>query len=242
MKLMFRAAITVAMMMAPDLAAACSCVLAPGPPCRFRADSAIFVGTVQKAEPVGSDGQVDFTFRVEEAFAGVNAKTIVVSSDSSSCGVSFAVGKSYLVDGRMYAGRYRVSVCSNTSMAERSAVEIELLRELRNGTMKPRIYGELIEFKEPGLDDTPDAPHLRQPLEGIRITAAGPGAPLVTFTNQRGQFSFRDVAPGTYRVVANVLPPLRVEGSGPGFHRDAGDPEAVEIVECPVRLFFLASR
>jgi hypothetical protein len=145
------------------------------------------------------------------------------------------------VDGQTYAGRFRVSACSNTSRAERAAPEIELLRELRKGTMRPGIYGELIKFKEPGPDDTPRSPHLWQPLAGSSITAAGPGAPLATFTDQRGRFAFRDVAPGSYRVVAHVSPPLKVEGSGPGFHRDMGDPDAVEVVECAVRVSFLAS-
>ena len=241
-KCLFRLVAALACVMAPEVAAACSCALAPMPTCRFRPDSAIFVGSVEKVERVGSGGRVDYTFRVEEAFAGVNAKAIVVTSDTSSCGVSFAVGRSYLVDGRTYKGHYQVTACSNTSRAEDAGVEIQLLRQLRKGTMRPWIYGELIELKEPGPDDTPDAPHLRPPLGGVRVTAAGPGAPLVTFTDQRGQFTFRDVPPGTYRVVAHVPPPLSAEGSGPGFHRGMGDPEAVEIIECPVRLFFLASK
>ena len=83
----FRLATARAVILAANVAAACVCGDAPGPPCRFRENSAIFVGIVEKAEPVGA-GHVDFTFRVEEAFAGVSAKTVVVSSDTSSCGVS----------------------------------------------------------------------------------------------------------------------------------------------------------
>jgi hypothetical protein len=53
-------------------------------------------------------------------------------------------------------------------------------------------------------------------------------------------FSVWDLSRAVYRVGVELRPPLRLFDYSPGFHQQHGDPDAVELRECPVRVSFVA--
>lgn len=124
-------------------AMACSCV-PPGPPAEEAAQAdAIFHGEVTGVrdsqppdtwwtrmlwrlgwgpDPTTFDSmrEVRYTFRVLEAFKGVQGRSVQVSSraESASCGVGFEQGRRYVVYARQAEGRLSAGLCSLTGPAE----------------------------------------------------------------------------------------------------------------------------
>ena len=136
----------------------------------------------------GGAGIRRFQFTVNEAFIGVTGTHVEVQSDMTSCGVEFSTGQAYLVaGGRGPGGTARVSVCSYTSRRDDARNEIEILRALRSGEKSARLYGEVIEFREPGEDTLPTDPELYQRLQQVRVTAAGATVFRETVTDADGR-------------------------------------------------------
>jgi von Hippel-Lindau disease tumor suppressor protein len=224
----------------------CSCLSPAGPPCALGVDAVVFVGSVtwqsEDREANGGEGVSRSLFSVSEAFAGVGGGQIEVQSDLTSCGVQFAEGRSYLVvGGRREDGSVRVHACSNTGPAEGMKDEIAILRALRDGQSAKRVYGRVIEFREPQPHNRSGDPELYQPLAHVRVTIAGAQEFRETTTNPEGRFEFEGLAKGQYRVAIYVKPPKRVLPHGTGFHQADSDPAAVMVEECPARVHFTVS-
>jgi hypothetical protein len=224
----------------------CSCLRPAGPPCSLADGEVVFVGTMTSAtedsSAFGGAGMRRFQFIVNEAFIGVTGTHVEVQSDMTSCGVDFAPGQAYLVaGGRRPDGTARVSACSYTSRRDDARNEIEILRALRSGEKSTRLYGEVVEFREPGEDNLPTDPELYQRLQQVRVTAAGATVFRETVTDADGQFVFDDLPQGRYRVPVHVQAPKRVLPYSPGFHTLDADPAAVTVQDCPARVHFTIS-
>jgi hypothetical protein len=223
-------------------AAACVCAAPGGRPCQLERADAAFVGTVLSVTET-RDGTRRFVFSVEEALIGVSGQQMQVESDTTSCGVDFQVGTSYLVASSVHEGIVRVSICSSyVATAGEASAEIAILRQVRNGTSAPTVYGTVHELREPGPDNRPADPELFPPLGGVRVTAAGEGGYRETMTDADGRFSLIDLPPGRYRVTARVNSPLRLLDYSPSFHMRLDDPDVVDVKTCSTRLAFEASR
>ena len=231
---------------APPAVWSCACLHPAGPPCSLQQDQVVFVGTVTSASEdrsaLGGEGLRRFQFAVSEAFAGVSNRHVEVRSDMTSCGVQFVEGHSYLVEGtRGGDGTVRVHACSYTSPLDDARDEIETLRALRSGEKILRLYGAVIEFREPGDDNLPTDPELYQRLQHVRVTAAGANIFREAFTDAEGRFVFNDLPPGRYRVAIYVEAPKRVLPYSPGFHQSDADPAAVLLQDCSARVHFTVS-
>jgi von Hippel-Lindau disease tumor supressor len=236
----------VAQLMQAAPAWSCSCLSPAGPPCALGDGQVVFVGTMTSATEdrsgFGGSGLRRFQFTVTEAFAGVKGPHVEVQSDMTSCGVEFSEGQAYLVAGsRGPDGTPRVRACSYTNRLEDSRNEVEILRALRSGDKLTRLYGEVIEFREPGDDNLPTDPELYQRLPQVRVTAASADTFHETFTDAEGRFVFDDLPRGQYRVAIQIQAPKRVLPYSPGFHQSDADPAAVMLQDCPARVHFTVS-
>ena len=181
---------------------ACSC-MAPKPSCQavWEAD-AVFIGTVlsthdDSKSAVGFDSRL-IKLAVEESFRGVasNVVEIYTSQTGAGCGFLFQTGQQYLVYAyKGETGRLSTSICTRTRALVQANEDLIYLRGLSRGARGSTISGEVQLYKR-DLDGnaTPS------PLSGIRVNVEGPSGPAHSFTDDRGNFSIMDLAPGDYRV------------------------------------------
>jgi hypothetical protein len=206
----------------------------------------VFVGTVTEATDVSDAandgfGKRQFVFHVQEAFSGVTGSRVEVFSDMTSCGVDFASGESYLVDGRKGDdGEITVHACSFTELASEVPDEIRILRRMAGGKASLGIFGQLIEFRKPGEHSRSTDPDLWQPLSDVPVVISSATVTRQTTTDASGRFSVWDLPQGVYRVRIDLKPPFRLVGDSPSFHQQFADPERIELQDCPARLSFLA--
>jgi hypothetical protein len=167
-------------------------------PDRADRNSAIFVGTVTQVR-----GSV-VRFKVSEAFlnASLAEMEVAVTSDLYVDGVpqgapSFAIGREWLVEaGRRNENQpWTTTSCSRTKAMRNAAEDLKVLRAWAAGQDLPaRISGEVWD------------PAAGKNIPGIQIDlAGGPGPPLSTTSDERGQFAFDGLASGQYQAVA-LLP------------------------------------
>jgi hypothetical protein len=121
----------VAVLAAPRLAAACSCVQPPPPKEAMATSAAVFEGTVTAVRE--AQGHEIMTFEVElrvgRRFKGAEADTVTVLTNESSaaCGFHFEVGGTYLVYAGENEGQLLVSLCSRTARIEDAAADLAAL-------------------------------------------------------------------------------------------------------------------
>ena len=111
-----------------------ACVCLPQSPAQeLERATAVFSGKVLKVKRHKQSPDVyaflEVVFRVEEAWKGVNEKTISVftSSTSLACGFSFKRGLTYLVYAHGKEGRLSTSVCTRTGILEDAYNDLEEL-------------------------------------------------------------------------------------------------------------------
>jgi len=226
---------------------ACVCGRPADPPCHLTGNDVAFVGKVTDVfeGPSGrfpdDPGSRRFVFKVEESFGAVLGPTVEVESGRSSCGVDFAPGGTYLVDGqRSDDGTVSTSACSFTQPARFATTEIEILRRMAAGKPSRAIFGVLVEFRKPGPKSRPTDPDLWQPLTNVHIAIAGGPRSYRTRTDNEGRFVIWNPLPGTYHLKPALPPPLKLWEHSRSFHYADADPEHIELAECSAQLNLVA--
>ncbi|HET7697609.1 MAG TPA: carboxypeptidase regulatory-like domain-containing protein [Vicinamibacterales bacterium] len=208
----------------PAAASACSCAM-PGDPCAAIENAdVVFIGRVVDLQPGSRDPANPrhpmARFAVAEVLHGsITGPVVLPSGNGGNCLASFAAGRDYLVYARIVGGSLEASLCSRTSELAGRQHEVDVLRERRRGVTVPRLAGRITESRQ-RVDGTPGSDLL--PLPRIAVTARrGPDVRRAV-SDADGYFVFRNLAPGDYRVTAD-LPP--------GYERVAGN-DAVVRVAC----------
>lgn len=203
----------------------CSCVPDTAlRPCPLMKDATevIFAGTVLAAEnppvspespesraPAGQSGRARYTFQVEEAFSGELPKQIDVYSGrgGADCSVWFRVGEKYLVDGKRGSDEVLSAyICSKTRKFRNTDPLLAELRTIRDRKKPDLLFGTLWRTQEPwsGASD----PDYNQPVGDRKITFRLGRQEFQTKSDINGNYSFRDLPPGTYTVWADLPPNL----------------------------------
>jgi von Hippel-Lindau disease tumor supressor len=215
----------------PSKALACTCAAPTSPPCGFSDGDVVFVGVVEHVDVLhsGAGALRAYRFRITETFANAKPGPVVVESDTSTCGVNFTPGVSYLVQGRRHDdGHITTDACSYTSPASDAPEEIAILRELQRGVSNPRVFGSLVEFLNPGPSNRATDPDLQRPMGNVKVMAIAANGTREAVTDSQGRFSIA-VPAGTY-LVAPILP------SGLTSEK----PYEVEVSTCSVMVSFIA--
>jgi len=197
------------------LSSSVSACLCPGvTPCKAYADSeAVFVGlvTTTKIETVkgrfppnaisttttGGEGPVA-SFRVEEAFLGVNAKVVEVSGGGTNCDYYFEEGKRYLV----YASRspdghvLYTNACSGTKSLSEAQEDLQYLRSAARRVAGGTISGVVNQKFATGGE----AASTFKPIPKAKVFLEAGTRRFSTIADEKGSFEFRGIPGGSYKI------------------------------------------
>ena len=198
------------LLLAPSVAAACSC-RGPGvrPCAAYWEARAVFTGVVtgvtQSAVRHGGGESVRpfnynlVRFRVQDWFRGPRRQTmeVLTAPRGPNCGYNFVPGRRYLVyaeertDGQLYT-----SVCQATKPLAEAGADLSFIRGLPTAPPLAAIYGN-VEFSG---RDMKDSSFRAEPAAGLRVLVEGGGVRRETLTDARGDFAFERLPPGSYSV------------------------------------------
>ncbi len=172
--------------------------------CGYYARSeAIFIGLAETIEIDSKRGSMKVTFSVERSIRGTNEKTVEVftSSSTASCGYPFKQGERYFVYGRKDKdGKYHEGLCGPTTLLKDAEDDLEYVKDIENGKLGTRIFGRVFEDKQPTLNDK----RTSEPLPDIEITIKSDQKTYQTFTDEKGNYLFKDVPKDRYQVFAKL--------------------------------------
>ena len=197
----------VALLFLTGKAAACSCFgarqLDGFHPClAYASADAVFTGLAEEVT-TGARGPFAprvFRFTVDEAFVGVDGPTVEVetAATEAACGYSFQHGKRYFVYAhRNSDGKLTEFLCGSTVPLESATRDLAYAREIARGEKGVRIAGAVVTYQRPGLL----LERNRIPVAGVDVwLEQGDRMVSKTVTNGDGQYEFRGIDVGTYRV------------------------------------------
>lgn len=195
---------------------ACSCAGTPQPCESFWKTDAIFTGTVssqsiisvQRGEGTSryTTQQVLVRLSVADVFRGevVGPELeIVTGMGGGDCGYRFEVAKQYLIyasksvnENRLYTG-----ICSRTRLLSEASDDLKYFYSLPPEGSGSTIAVSVRRYVLPLHDDSRFE---ITPLPSVKVTVDGGGKHFQGETDQEGQFKFRGLPPGTYRVRAEL--------------------------------------
>lgn len=220
-------------------AKACSCGGGANPCGAFRAEKGvIFTGTVTEVtdsnEKYGQTIQGKarkIRIRVDEIFKGLLPSEIVTSDDGFQCdNYPFKLGGSYLIyaDGVLENTEniVKVGLCSGTKPLENAQEDLRFLRPLKEGKTFSLIYGKVEKFVN--HKDLPNQPLQNTKIILIKEYSIENGEykkpkkkdrESVTYTDENGEYDFKDVQPGRYNIKTDLpinlwMPEQREFGAG----------------------------
>ncbi|MFT3743895.1 MAG: hypothetical protein QM785_06320 [Pyrinomonadaceae bacterium] len=163
----------------------------------------IFIGLAETVEIDKEKGSMKVTFSVEKSIRGTNEKTVEVftSADTATCGYPFKQGERYFVYGRKGTdGKYRESLCGPTTLLKDAEDDLDFARDIESGKLGTRIYGNVYEDRQLTLKDKRSA----EPLSQVEITIKSKQNKFKTFTDEKGNYLFKDVPKDRYQVFARL--------------------------------------
>ncbi len=161
----------------------------------------VFIGLAEKVEI--DKYQMKVTFSVEKSIRGTEAKKVEVftSSSEASCGYPFKQGERYLVYGRKgNDGKYQESLCGPTTLLENAEDDLEYAKDIEEGKLGTRIWGNIYEDWQPTLKDK----RTFEPLSNIEITIESKANKFKIFTDEKGKYLFKDIPKDRYQVFAKL--------------------------------------
>ena len=159
----------------------------------------IFIGLAEKVEIDNNAGWMKVTFSVERSVRGTNAKSVEVFTNASTagCGYPFEQGERYFVYGRKGSdGKLQEGLCGPTTLLKDAEDDLEYAKAIEDGKLGTRIWGRVFEDRQPEVTDK----RAMVPLPGIEITIKNDKYTFKTFTDENGDYLFKDFPRGPYQV------------------------------------------
>jgi len=191
-----------------DEAQACSCSSA-GPPCQaYWQAEAVFIGVVKSKvvvtveidnETKRIEQRVAVRFLVDEVFRGMLGGSdveILTGMGGGDCGYSFEKGKRYLVYAQEYQHKLHTGICSRTRLLTEAKPDLTYFQNL-----PPEDSGASIQVKV--VKRSPPTNEII-PMQGVRVTAEGADKLFEGRTNSSGQYEFKHLPPGKYKVKSEI--------------------------------------
>ena len=198
------------LLLAFDIATACSC-LRQGSPCNYYGGTdAIFlgrvVGSVERKTSVDQNGNKvtydvgTIRFLVQENFKGAPGYEVEVSSGTGGgdCGYWFLRNESYVVyASRMPDGKLFTHICTRTRHVSHADEDLEYLRAQATAKPGATLYGKLTRL----IGDPEHGPVKEGPkMAGVKVVVTGEGKTIDTLTNDQGEYRVSGLSPGAYDV------------------------------------------
>ena len=192
-------------------------IMTLGPPClEYWRTDAVFVGVVTRAVRVPNNTmlmvgpylQSTVYFNVEEAFKGVDRSAVVFELDH--CGYMFKENERYLVYANRNYNTKKLEVragFTRTRPLSEAAEDLQYIRGLPSAEPGVRVFGKVVQsthnIKESRYDE--------QPLSNIKVILEGSNDRQEILTNSDGQFEFKGVSAGDYKIRAEFPEYLNAE-------------------------------
>ncbi len=195
---------------------ACVCSGWPSVKQAWRDAPAVFLGTVEIADPDGDDRELMFQeqfvrIHVDEAFKGVSAgQTIALHQGATDCDAKFRTGQRavfYLYRGT--GGGWSVRWCTYAlGSAEPAGDDLLFLRGLPKSAIGTRLSGEVEYYQESPTESFKRVAG----LPNVKVKISGPrGLTQEAKTNVAGVFEVFGLPPGTYSVGIEVPSGLAID-------------------------------
>ena len=194
-------------------ALACSCA-SSGPPCQaFWQTDAVFSATVISKSVITVDTgiesfpkeqQIAVKLLVEDTFRGSlggNDVEMLTGMGGGDCGYNFEKGKKYLVYASEYRGRLRAGICSRTRLLSEATEDLSYFRNLPPENSGSNIRVKVFKSLPPLRDN---ANSEVTPMERVKITAEGNDQKYEGVTNPAGEFEFKNLPAGKYKVSSDI--------------------------------------
>jgi len=196
---------------------ACSCREDPIPPCEeyWRAE-AVFAGKAIKQstfyveEGEGNSKyrfqQVLVRFSVEQAFKGISGEEVDIETGmgGGDCGYHFKDGERYVVyafrSGRDKSHLY-TGICNRIKLAAEAEEDFAYFRAIPEPGTGGVVFGRVRKWTMP-LSDYSRTQETY--LDNIKIMIEGNGRRFETTTNKEGNYQVSGLAPGQYKVKADI--------------------------------------
>jgi hypothetical protein len=212
--------------------AAAECII-PDTPCRdFARHTVVFQGRVERITPLGPPGAFApnlVRLAVEHAWKGLQGASADIFEADTLDGDyhGFTVGERYVVyanrDPR--TGQIRAFGCDRTKPVAEARADLRFLESLSRPATGGTIFG-VVAVKRDERETT-------QPvrLPGVRLLLDGVGVHRETRSDPNGEFEFKRLKPGSYRLSV-AFPPGYLPDSAQPFVRGAdGKPLSLTTVE-----------
>lgn len=196
------------LLIAPSVAAACSCGGGGARPCAAYWEArAVFTGVVMQVTDSGVRGGRGESirpfnyklvrFKVLNWFRGPRqrAAQVLTGPGDGECGYRFIPGRRYLVyteegaDGQLYT-----SACTATKPLAEADDDLSFIRGLSAAPPLAAIYGN-VNYSGRDFEDSSFRP---EPAVGMRVLVEGGGVRRETLTDAQGDFAFEGLPPGAY--------------------------------------------
>src|SRR5215510_11917759 len=196
---------------------ACSCREGVIPPCEeyWRAE-AVFAGKViKKSTFYAEEGegnsryrfqQVLVRFSVEQAFKGISGEEVEIATGmgGGDCGYHFKDGERYIVyafrsgndKSHLYTG-----ICNRIKLVVEAEEDFAYFRAIPEPGTGGVVFGSVKKWTMPLSDDSR---YLETYLDNIKITIEGNGRRFEATTNKDGHYQMSGLAPGQYKVEADI--------------------------------------
>jgi Carboxypeptidase regulatory-like domain len=186
--------------------------------------AAAFAGTVREIREVPErPGMLAVHFDVDQRGPGVNSSIVVVESvpqNGFNCGYTFTVGQRYVVYAQSTpGGQLTTDMCSGTKLAAGAAVDLAFLKEITGPPRGVRVFGHVrrVEYDLVSFNR-----HDYGGVAGAHVQLIGDGGSREATTGADGEYDFRDLPAGTYKVT--VTPPKGLALAGPPLPREQHHP------------------
>jgi hypothetical protein len=197
-------------------AVACLCMppLSGKHPCQsYWASDVVFTGLLSELTEVETKygKRLVARFNIEEAFRGVDTRSIEVYTGfgGGDCGYPFGSGYRYFVYAHrdLQDGRISTSSCSGTTSLEGAAQDLEYARAMRRGETNGVIFGVAIRYLRPDFQTA----GRHEAMPQLPVVIEGNGLSFTRLTDKNGRFLRGGLPEGKYRVRMELpegLPPL----------------------------------
>ena len=184
--------------------------ITPGPPCmEFSRADAVFIGVANRVVREPNTTALDFGpyarstvfFTVEEAFKGVGGTALVLELDH--CGHFFKENERYLVYAQRNPNTKQLDVRmgnTRTRPVADAREDLDYIRGLSSAEPGSRVFGKITQHTYNIKVNEIDI----EPLKNIRVTLDGNNERKEVVTDSEGNYEFKRLPAGTYRVRADL--------------------------------------
>jgi Tissue inhibitor of metalloproteinase len=189
-----------------DEVQACSCAPS-GPPCQaFWQADAVFIATVKSKSVVTTPAHgemsstqqlVSVRFLVDEVYRGLLGGSdveVITGTGGADCGFNFEKGRRYLVYAQEHQNKLRTGICSRTRLLTDAKKDLLYFQYLPPEGSGASIFVKVVRRSSQGV----------VPVQGVKVIAEGPDKSFDGRTDGSGQYEFKHLPPGKYKVKSYV--------------------------------------